>query len=84
MSRKDDVRAPRKVWRMSANAPLGEIITIGSVPEERQERSVVADAGQSVAEGDWVTSSWDLLTGLEVKDYTGRVPLRVFDRLFKD
>ena len=84
MSRKDDVRAPRKVWRMSANAPLGEILTVRPVSEEPRQPSVAADLGQWGAEGDWVTSSWDLLTGLEVRDYTGRVSPRVFDKLFKD
>ena len=83
MSRKFEPPAPRKVWRMSANAPLGEIITVG-VAVEAPEASVPDDAAEWSAHGDWVTSSWDLLTGCEVKDYTDRVPPRVFDKLFKD
>ena len=84
MSRKEPPRAPRKVWRMSTNAPLGEIVSVGSAADPPGVARIAGDAGQWVVEGDWVTSSWDLLTGLEVKDYTGRVPPRVFDKLFKD
>jgi len=83
MTRKYEPPAPRKVWRMSANAPLGEIVTIGPAAEAREPNESHDTAGWG-AEGDWVTSSWDLLTGLEVKDYTDRVPPRVFEKLFKD
>ena len=83
MSRKFEPLPPRKVWRMSANAPLGEIVTVDPQGEAR-EASEPQEAAAWVADGDWVTSSWDLLTGCEVKDYTDRVPPRVFDNLFKD
>jgi len=82
MSRKDEPQQTRKVWRMSANAPLGEIITVAPAPEPREVASPRVDEWSS--DGDWVTSSWDLLTGLEIKDYTDRVPPRVFDKLFRD
>jgi len=82
MSGKDQPPAARKVWRMSANAPLGEIITVA--PTREAQEVVRPPVDEWSAEGDWVTSSWDLLTGLEVKDYTDRVPPRVFDKLFKD
>ena len=81
MSHKSEPSAPRKVWRRSANAPLGEIVKIEST---RAQETISEDADEWPGEGDWRSSSYALLTGLEVKDYTDRIPARVLDRLFKD
>ena len=81
MSHKSEPSAPRKVWRNSANAPLGEIVKIEST---RAQETISEDADEWPGEGDWRSSSYALLTGLEVKDYTDRIPPRVLDRLFKD
>ncbi|HSC62284.1 MAG TPA: hypothetical protein VLD35_01515 [Caldimonas sp.] len=64
---------------MSANAPLGGIVSSDPLAkpgshEGRAERS----------EADWQSSSYALLSGCQVKDYTDRIPDRVFDSLFKD
>ena len=81
MSGKSESSAPRKVSRMSANTPRVEVnkIASSSAPETISE-----DADEWPGEGDWRSSSYALLTGLQVKDYTDRIPLRVLDRLFKD
>jgi hypothetical protein len=81
VSGKSEPSAPRKVWRMSANAPLGEIVKIESAPAPE---TISEDADERPDEGDWRSSSYALLTGLEVRDYTDRIPPRVLDRLFKD
>ena len=82
MSRKRSTSpVSRKVWRMSANAPLGEIVKVESTPAPE---TISEDADEWPGEGDWRSSSYALLTGLEVKDYTDRIPPRVLDRLFKD
>jgi hypothetical protein len=79
MSGKSEPSAPRKVWRMSANAPLGEIVEI-----EKSPASEAISEDSDEWQRDWRSSSYALFTGLEVKDYTDRIPARVLDRLFKD
>lgn len=86
MRRSITSQVPRKIWRMSADAPLGEIVEI----DPAREVSVVARADPPALDidewptTDWQASSYDLLTGCEVKDYTARIPDRVFNALFKD
>ena len=82
MSDKNETSAPRKEWRMSANAPLGDVVKIESSPPS--ETIAEEDANEWPGESDWRSSSYALLTGLQVKDYTDRLPLRVLDKLFKD
>ena len=80
MSRKRSTSTvSRKVWRMSANAPLGEIVSSDPLakPGSHAERAEWPEA-------DWQASSYALLSGCQVKDYTERIPDRVFDSLFKD
>ena len=74
---------PRKVWRMSADAPLGEIVEIGPAREVARADPPAVGIDEWPAT-DWQASSYDLLTGCEVKDYTARIPERVFNALFKD
>jgi hypothetical protein len=83
MSRK--ITPPRKIWRMSANAPLGEILDSEAIRQVAASRArPLPRAIESPTENDWQSSSFALLSGLEVKDYTSRIPVEVFDRLFKD
>jgi hypothetical protein len=82
MSRKSISIVSRKVRRISANAPLGEIVTSEPLGNVAKPGSHVEDAEWPQA--DWQASSYALLNGCEVKDYTERIPDRVFDALFKD
>lgn len=82
MSRKSTELAPRKVWRMSANAPLGEIVSIDPMADLAKPPPDVPQ--RDWHETDWQSSSFALLSGCQVKDYTERLPDRVFDALFKD
>ena len=105
---------PRRVWRMTIDAPQGEILDVGGKPADALEAGVVkrtfhpetrvgsARSGATdvvpidAAAGDaavrmlspakvpsWRASSYDLLTGLTVRDVTDTIPGAIFDELFK-
>lgn len=77
---KDSGPSSRRIWRMSARAPLDEIVEVElSNSGERQRLESDEYLGT-----DWHGSSFDLLSGCQVRDYTGRIPVRVFNALFKD
>jgi len=82
MSGKNEPSAPRKEWRISTDAALGDVVKIPASPAS--ERISEEDADEWPGESDWRSSSYALLTGLQVKDYTDRLPPRVLDKLFKD
>jgi hypothetical protein len=73
----------RRVWRMTPDAPLGELVDFD--PTEAVDAS--ADAPHKVLDParvvDWRGSSFDLLNGVEVRDYSDSLPADLFDRLFK-
>ena len=85
---------PRRVWRMTADAPQGEVLEL--VPKTAQaepattRKAVAADvAGEAPAKvldpakvPSWQASSWDLMTGLKVRDVSDTIPDRIFDELF--
>jgi hypothetical protein len=68
---------------MSANAPLGEVVTVGPT-DKAAAPGPKAALDDEWPEADWTTSSFALLSGCQVKDYTARIPDQVFERLFKD
>ena len=78
---------PRKVWRITGAAPLGEVVTVapaGSTTAERPAPEPGADLSvrrKSVRY--WRASSYDLLTGLDVRDFADTVPSELLDELFK-
>ena len=72
---------PRKVWRMSASTPLGEVV-IATPADEAAAPKLSVD--EEWPETDWTKSSFALLNGCQVKDYTARIPDQVFDKLFGD
>ena len=75
---------PRRVWRVTPEAPMGEFVDIdptalpGSDSAEAPAR--VLDPAPVV---DWRGSSWDLLNGCEVNDDEESLPGDLFDELFK-
>ena len=85
---------PRRVWRMTADAPQGEVLELvpkTAVPEPAAARKAAAaevpgDAPARVLDPakvpSWQSSSWDLLTGLKVRDVSDTIPDRIFDELF--
>jgi hypothetical protein len=57
--------------------------------DSSEPRDTVRKPGSHVGhaewpEADWQSSSYALLSGCQVKDYTDRMSDRVFDALFKD
>ena len=85
----------RKVWRMTAEAPLGEILELVPDAEPKappaKEWPTVAAAldelrnrlPEPAAEANWQASSYDLLSGLTVRDVTDTIPGRIFDEVFR-
>ena len=85
---------PRRVWRMTADAPQGEVLEL--VPKTAQAepsptRKAAAPEGPGEAPAkvldpakvpSWQASSWDLMTGLKVRDVSDTIPDRIFDELF--
>jgi hypothetical protein len=68
---------------MSADAPMGEIVEAGPADDGAKPHLPSMEI-DDWPETDWHASSYDLLSGCEVKDYTGRSPNRVFNALFND
>jgi hypothetical protein len=76
-------RTLRRVWRVTSEAPAGEIVDFDPTdPAGRQDPppAKVLDPAPVV---DWRGSSFDLLNGLEVRDHTDSIPGELFDKLFK-
>jgi len=93
MDPKKQSTAPRRVWRMTADAPQGEVLELmpkSAVPEAPSPRKaaveVPAEAPARVLDPakvpSWQASSWDLMTGLKVRDVSDTIPDRIFDELF--
>ena len=83
----------RKVWRMTAESPMGEILEL--VPDH-ETKSPAKDWATTTAfdelrprlpdpsaEANWQSSSYDLLSGLIVRDVTDTIPGRIFDEVFR-
>lgn len=68
---------PRKVWRITADAPLGRWVD----PEVERVEPPLPD--ERIEPG-WRQSSFDLAFGLDVRDATDTVPGELLDELFKE
>ncbi|MDQ2736228.1 MAG: hypothetical protein M3Y55_14855 [Pseudomonadota bacterium] len=75
----------RRVWRFTADAPLGEFIELDpTLPQPAASRSDNPLMGLDPAEAtDWRSSSYDLLNGVEIRDHSDSIPGALFDKLFK-
>jgi hypothetical protein len=73
----------RKVWRMTDNVSLGEVVTVGSSGASQAAADSPppepADAPKPKSVRYWRASSHDLATGLDVKDFSDTVPLEFLD-----
>ena len=71
----------RRVWRMTLEAPLGEVVDF----DPTEGTGSLADAPHRVLDPapvvDWRGSSFDLLNGVEVRDHTDSIPDELFDRV---
>lgn len=70
------VKLPRRVWRISKKAPLGEWVNPSSpaAPPREDLPGMSSDT--------WVTSSFDLASGAEIGEVTDTIPGELFDELF--
>ena len=70
---KKTVVQARKVWRMTADCPLGQIVDAQTGP--RADRKSPEDRHMS----DWFQSSYDLTSGLDVIDPDRLTPVEPAD-----
>ena len=74
---------PRRVWRMTSDAPLGKVVDF----DPTEGAGSLADAVHRVLDPapvvDWRGSSFDLLNGADVRDHSDSIPGELFERLFK-
>jgi hypothetical protein len=83
MSRpKEPAVRPRKIWRMSADAPHGQIVD--SLPGALSPMlpDDADDERRQPAQANWRASSHDLSTGLEISDFSDTLPNDLYDDLF--
>jgi hypothetical protein len=83
---KVELRAPRKVWRITPEAPQGEFVEfVESEGDKVNPVSRPPGAAKILTDPpppNWRASSYDLMTGLEVQDFSDTVTSDVFDELF--
>ena len=86
MSEAKKPAGPRKVWRMSADAPTGAFVDssppAGNTPTE-QPATPTAKVLTPARVPSWHASSMDLLNGATARDVTDTIPGELFDALFK-
>ena len=77
------VARPRKIWRMSAAAPRGEMVE--SRPDASAPLPEHAESARRVPRSHhgWRASSHDLAVGLEVSDFADTLPNDLYDDLFE-
>jgi hypothetical protein len=84
----------RRVWRMTADCPMGEIVEVAGelpTPEPVKASAHVGEARDDVQTWlldpakvpNWQSSSFDLMTGLIVRDVSDTIPGRIFEEVFQ-
>ena len=73
----------RRVWRMTADAPLGELVDFDPTEEDGGHPDAPLKVLDPAPVVDWRGSSFDLLNGVDVRDHSDSIPAALFDRLFK-
>ena len=63
VTKKQSSDSPRRVWRISAEAPLGEFVDPQAKAKAPAPPPVTEETPRDAG---WVRSSWDLMTGLDV------------------
>jgi hypothetical protein len=72
---------PRRVWRMTAEAPQGGFVD--ALPGDLSPMTADAETTAPVRlHRNWMASSHDLLNGLEVSDFADTLPNDLYDDLF--
>ena len=86
--KKPEQQLYRRVWRVSAQAPLGEMVDIEVVPEsprpaEPEAKREEAANAPALREIGWRQSSLELSDGLDVREDHDTVPGDLWDEFFK-
>jgi len=77
MRKSEKPERQRRVWRMTAESPLGEFVDA----DEKPARPTAQPGPDELQPSSYVRSSWDLLNGLEVTESAaGDLPEELFDR----
>lgn len=71
----------RRVWRITSEAPQGQVVEARAA-DPVVETSTVVKILTNPPPPSWRASSFDLLHGLEVHDFADTVPTDVYDELF--
>ena len=85
-NRKAAQQTSRKVWRVSSQAPLGEVVEVGldagatADPGARRPEAANASEGREFG---WRQSSLELSDGLEVNEDHDTIPADLWDDYFK-
>jgi hypothetical protein len=77
-------KAPARVWRISADEPLGEWVQSVPAPAPAAVPSnpKALRPSQGDSDGHWLMSSFDLLSGSEVTEDDETIPGELLDELF--
>jgi hypothetical protein len=70
-------RTSALVWRISAEAPQGQWVDPSKSRNDPPKGNL-----PEVSYGGWASSSFDLLSGVDVSDHPDTVPDALFDELF--
>ncbi len=68
---------------MTTDAPAGELVDLDPTAPVEESPETPPRVQRATPLADWRGSSFDLLTGVEVRDHTDSIPGELFDRLFK-
>jgi hypothetical protein len=68
---------------MTRDAPLGELVDYDPTEAAGSHADAPAKVLDPAPVVDWRGSSFDLLSGVEVRDHSDSIPGELFDRLFK-
>jgi hypothetical protein len=77
MRKSDKPERQRRVWRMTAESPLGEFVDA----DEKPAKPTVQPGPDELQPSSYVRSSWDLLNGLEVSESAAGDLEGLFDEL---
>jgi hypothetical protein len=77
MRKSEKPERQRRVWRMTAESPLGEFVDADDTPAKPS----VQPGPDELHPASWVRSSWDLLNGLEVTESSPGELEGLFDEL---
>ncbi|MEO5696730.1 MAG: hypothetical protein ABIQ60_06290 [Burkholderiaceae bacterium] len=74
--------APKRVWRISADAPQGAWVDPRLHAKPKSTPDPALGELPEVSSGGWVISSFDLLNGTDISEAEDTVPGDLFDELF--